>query len=104
VKGMVHVTGGGLVENTPRVFAEGLGCVIDRATWKPQPVFEWMRKLGQIEEIEMYRTFNMGVGLVIVAAAGLEQEIAGAIAAFPKLRVWKMGVVEAGSGVRFGGV
>ncbi len=104
VKGMVHVTGGGLVENTPRVLPEGLGCVIDRATWKPQPVFEWMRKLGQIEEIEMYRTFNMGVGLVIVAPAGLQQEIAAAIATFPKLRVWEMGRVEPGTGVRFGGV
>jgi phosphoribosylformylglycinamidine cyclo-ligase len=86
------------------VLPEGLGCVIDRATWKPQPVFEWMRKLGQIEEIEMYRTFNMGVGLVIVAPAGLQQEIATAIAAYPKLRVWEMGRVEPGTGVRFGGV
>jgi phosphoribosylformylglycinamidine cyclo-ligase len=63
-----------------------------------------MQQLGQIDELEMYRTFNMGVGLVIVAPAGFQSEIAAAIAAFPKLRVWELGRVEAGaSGVRFGG-
>jgi phosphoribosylformylglycinamidine cyclo-ligase len=105
VKGMAHITGGGLVENTPRVLPEGLGCVIDLATWNPQPVFRWMREIGKIEELEMYRTFNMGVGLVVVAPSGLEGEIASALKAFPKLRVWELGRVEAGTeGVRFAGV
>src|SRR6201996_5665919 len=49
VKGMAHITGGGLVENTPRVLPEGLGCVIDLATWTPQPIFEWMKQIGNIE-------------------------------------------------------
>ena len=104
VKGMAHITGGGLVENVPRVFPEGLGCVIDRATWRPLPIFELMRKIGQIEELEMYRTFNMGVGLVIAAPAGSEGALQAALAAYPALRVWELGRVEDGAGVRFGGL
>lgn len=105
VKGMAHITGGGLVENVPRILPEGLGALIDRATWKPQPIFEMMHKLGNIAEVEMYRTFNMGVGLVIAAPAGLLDDLTGALAAFPALRVWEVGRVEAStSGVRFGGL
>jgi phosphoribosylformylglycinamidine cyclo-ligase len=104
IKGMAHITGGGLVENVPRILPEGLGCVIDRATWKAQPIFGLMQGLGQIDDLEMHRTFNMGVGLVMVAPAGLHSEIAAAMAEFPALRVWELGRVEAGSGVRFGGI
>lgn len=105
VKGMAHITGGGLVENVPRVVPEGLGVLIDRATWNPQPIFDLMQKIGSVAEVEMYRTFNMGVGLVIVAAPGLNDELAAAISSFSALRVWEIGRVEAGtSGVRFGGL
>jgi phosphoribosylformylglycinamidine cyclo-ligase len=105
VKGMAHITGGGLVENVPRILPDGMGALIDRATWKPQPIFQMMHKLANVSELEMYRTFNMGVGLVIVAPAGLHAEIAAAIASFPALRVWELGRVEAGAeGVRFGGL
>jgi phosphoribosylformylglycinamidine cyclo-ligase len=104
IKGMAHITGGGLVENVPRILPEGLGCVIDRATWKAQPIFGLMQGLGQIEDLEMHRTFNMGVGLVMVAPAGLHRELAAAMAEFPALRVWELGRVEVGSGVRFGGI
>jgi phosphoribosylformylglycinamidine cyclo-ligase len=104
VKGMAHITGGGLVENTPRIIPEGLGLMIDRASWKPQPIFSLMQKLGEIETREMHRTFNMGVGLVIAAPAGLEKEIAAAFAVSPALRVWTLGRVDAGfEGVRFAG-
>lgn len=105
VKGMAHITGGGLVENVPRVLPEGLGAVIDRATWTPQPIFALMQKLGQIEDVEMHRTFNMGVGLVLIGPPGMQGALAAAIAKFPALRVWELGRVEANaSGVRFGEV
>jgi len=104
VKGMAHITGGGLVENVPRILPDGLGCVIDRTTWTPQPIFGLMQSLGQMDDYEMHRTFNMGVGLVIIAQDGLQDELAATIACFPSLRVWQLGRVEAGSGVRFGGV
>ena len=103
VKGMAHITGGGLVENVPRILPEGLGALIDRRTWTPQPIFTLMQKIGNIEDLEMHRTFNMGVGLVIAAPAGLQGELAAAIAEFSALRVWELGRVEAGDDVKFGG-
>ena len=105
IKGMAHITGGGLVENVPRILPEGLGVLIDRATWKPQPIFEMMHKIGNVAELEMYRTFNMGVGLVLIGPPGLQSDLAAAIGSFSALRVWELGRVETGtSGVRFGGL
>ncbi len=105
IKGMAHITGGGLVENVPRILPQGLGALIDRATWRPQPIFQFMQRIGNVVEPEMYRTFNMGVGLVLAAPAGLQGDIAAAISGFPALRVWELGRVEAAvSGVRFGGL
>jgi phosphoribosylformylglycinamidine cyclo-ligase len=102
VKGMAHITGGGLVENVPRILPEGLGVVIERATWTPQPIFALMQRLGNIDDLEMHRTFNMGVGLVLIAPPGLQGKLAAAIAGFPALRVWELGRVEAGAfGVHF---
>jgi phosphoribosylformylglycinamidine cyclo-ligase len=99
VKGMAHITGGGLVENVPRVLPAGLGVVIDRTTWTPQPIFTLMQSIGEIDDVEMHRTFNMGVGLVMVAPAGLLGELQTAMAVSPGLRVWELGRVEAGAGV-----
>jgi phosphoribosylformylglycinamidine cyclo-ligase len=105
VKGMAHITGGGLVENVPRILPDGLGAVIDRGTWTPQPIFGLMQRLGEIEDIEMHRAFNMGVGLVLIAPAGLQRALAAAIEDSPAFRVWELGRVEAdASGVRFGEV
>lgn len=105
VKGMAHITGGGLVENVPRVLPDGLGVVIDRSTWKPQPIFSLMQRLGDIDDHEMHRTFNMGVGLVLVGPAGIQADLEKAIKSFPAFRVWELGRVEANaSGVRFGEV
>jgi phosphoribosylformylglycinamidine cyclo-ligase len=102
VKGMAHITGGGLVENVPRILPDGLGVVIDCATWTPQPIFALMQRLGNIDDLEMHRTFNMGVGLVLIAPPGLQSNLAAAITGFPALRVWELGRVEASaSGVRF---
>jgi phosphoribosylformylglycinamidine cyclo-ligase len=105
VKGMAHITGGGLVENVPRVLPDGLGAVIDPSTWTPQPIFALMQRLGAIDDREMHRTFNMGVGLVLVAPPGQLGDLSEAIKAFPQFKVWELGRVEAGvSGVRFGEV
>jgi phosphoribosylformylglycinamidine cyclo-ligase len=104
VKGMAHITGGGLVENVPRILPQGLGAMIDRRTWTPQPVFAMMQRMGNIDDLEMHRTFNMGVGLVIAAPPGCLSAMESAIAEFPAMEVWELGRVEAGvSGVRFGG-
>ncbi len=104
VRGMAHITGGGLTENVPRMLPEGLGATIDRGTWTPQPVFARMQSLGNISDAEMLRAFNMGVGLVMVAPAGLQGQIAGVLAPWPHLRVWELGRVEANvQGVQYAG-
>lgn len=66
VLGMAHVTGGGFTENIPRVLPDGLGVRIDVGSWEMHPVFPWIQSVGKVPEDEMYKTFNMGVGMVVV--------------------------------------
>jgi phosphoribosylformylglycinamidine cyclo-ligase len=67
-KAIAHITGGGLLENPPRVVPEGLGLRFDRHAWPEPPVFDLLRRAGQVPEEEMLRTFNLGLGLVVVLA------------------------------------
>jgi phosphoribosylformylglycinamidine cyclo-ligase len=76
IKGLAHITGGGLTDNIPRILPEGCGVEIDKGGWPVLPVFNLMQKLGNVSEAEMYRTFNMGVGMVIVCAPQDRQAIA----------------------------
>ncbi len=69
VKGLAHITGGGLTDNIPRILPEGTAVQIDRDSWATPPLFELLRRLGNVSDSEMYRTFNMGIGMVIVCAA-----------------------------------
>ncbi|MFZ3102375.1 MAG: phosphoribosylformylglycinamidine cyclo-ligase [Desulfitobacteriaceae bacterium] len=66
ILGMVHITGGGLTENIPRILPEGLGVQINTQVWKVPPVFNLIQTLGQVDLQEMYRTFNMGIGFILV--------------------------------------
>ena len=66
LKGVVHVTGGGLVENIPRILPKGLGANIIKDSWPVLPIFKLMQSIGEIEENEMYRTFNMGIGMAFI--------------------------------------
>ena len=66
VKGIAHITGGGITDNLPRVLPMGLKAVIEKGSWTPQPIFGLMKELGEIEESEMYRVFNNGIGMIIV--------------------------------------
>lgn len=68
VKGMVHITGGGFIENLPRVMPEGLGVAVRLGNWPVPAVFGWLQQLGGMDVHEMYRTFNMGIGFVLVVA------------------------------------
>ena len=65
VKGIAHITGGGLIDNVPRVLPDGLAARIDRAAWPAPPIFDLIQREGGIDEAEMFRTFNMGLGLVL---------------------------------------
>jgi len=105
IKGMAHITGGGLLENVPRILPDGLGAVIDRSTWTPQPIFGLMQRLGNVDDPEMFRTFIMGVGLVLIGPPGLLPGISDALRATPSLRAWELGRVQAGvAGLQFAGV
>lgn len=66
VRAIAHITGGGLLENIPRVLPEGLGVVLDTASWDWPPIFHWLMATGNIERREMHRTFNCGVGMVLI--------------------------------------
>lgn len=69
VSGMAHITGGGITENLPRILPKGMGAQVDLATWQVPPLFEHLQKLGNVDQDEMLRTFNMGIGLIAVIPA-----------------------------------
>ena len=69
LQGMAHITGGGITENLPRILPKNVSAVIELGSWPVLPVFEHLRALGNVEHEEMFRTFNMGVGLICVLRA-----------------------------------
>ena len=95
VKGMAHITGGGLVENVPRVLPPGLGARFDADTWAVPPIFTVIQERSNVERDEMYRVFNMGLGMVLVCERSRAEEIASLV---PEARV--VGEVVAAAGER----
>ncbi len=70
VKGLAHITGGGLTENIPRVLPGNVCAVLERNRWPRPPIFDWLQKHGNVEDAEMYRTFNCGIGMALVVPRG----------------------------------
>ena len=70
VKGIAHITGGGLVENVPRVLPDDCQAILNRDAWTMPPLFDWLQRNGQVADAEMHRVFNCGIGMVIVVAPG----------------------------------
>jgi phosphoribosylformylglycinamidine cyclo-ligase len=94
VKGIAHVTGGGLVENVPRVLPEGCRAVLHRSAWPMPPVFDWLQREGGIADAEMHRVFNCGIGMAIVVdAAHADDAIARLTAAGES--AWRIGEIDA---------
>jgi phosphoribosylformylglycinamidine cyclo-ligase len=96
LKGAAHITGGGITENTPRILPQGLGARIDRGSWPVLPIFELLRKLGDIPEDDWRRTFNLGIGMILVISPKDE----------PKLKMlrerwYRIGEVIRGRGVQY---
>src|SRR5687767_2037605 len=75
VKGLAHITGGGFLENIPRILPEGVSVKINRGTWPVLPIFGVMQRLGNVDEKEMFRTFNMGIGMIVFCSVDDEPEI-----------------------------
>ncbi len=68
LRGMAHITGGGITDNLPRILPGGRGALVRRGTWPVTPVFEFIRQHGAVDDAEMYRTFNMGIGMILVVS------------------------------------
>ena len=102
VHGLAHITGGGLTENVPRILPEGLGGVIDLTAWRLPPVFAWLARAGDIAEAEMLKTFNAGIGMVLVVAPGRAAAIGDLLTGMGE-RVHFLGEVVAGQGIRYRG-
>ncbi|MDF2232935.1 phosphoribosylformylglycinamidine cyclo-ligase [Albimonas sp. CAU 1670] len=102
VRGFAHITGGGLTENLPRVLPEGLGARLDLAAWTLPPVFAWLRDAGGLEEAELLRVFNCGIGLCIVVAPD-RAEALSALLTEEGETVFRLGEIAEGEGVSYTG-
>ena len=93
VKGLAHITGGGLTENVPRVLPRALAAHIERGAWTTPPLFTWLKEQGNIAEREMHRVFNCGIGMVVIVSAE-EATAAEALLAKTGETVWRIGTVQ----------
>lgn len=97
VKGMSHITGGGLTENVPRALPKGCDAVIRKSAWPQPPLFSWLQREGCVEDAEMLRVFNCGVGLVLVVAPDVADRTTAMLAAAGET-VFRIGSVERAQG------
>ncbi|MBI2157126.1 MAG: phosphoribosylformylglycinamidine cyclo-ligase [Candidatus Rokubacteria bacterium] len=95
IRAMAHITGGGLPGNLPRVLPEGCRARLSRSAWRVPPVFETLREAGRVAEAEMFRTFNMGIGYVVVVAPTAADAAARLLAEAGET-VWRVGEIVAG--------
>ncbi|MDR3639400.1 MAG: phosphoribosylformylglycinamidine cyclo-ligase [Isosphaeraceae bacterium] len=100
VHGIAHITGGGLIDNPPRILPGGCAIQLTRGSWRVPPVFPWLQKLGNVSDEEMFRVFNMGIGLVMIVADYYADAITRYISQEVKVPAWVIGeVVEGEPGV-----
>jgi phosphoribosylformylglycinamidine cyclo-ligase len=97
VKGMAHITGGGITENTPRVLPDNCVAKIDAASWDLPKLFQWLMHEGNVDAQEMYRTFNCGIGMVVIVAAE-HADAAAALLAAEGETVYRIGRIDARQG------
>jgi phosphoribosylformylglycinamidine cyclo-ligase len=99
IKGIAHITGGGFTDNIPRVFPKGLGVEIDAGSWEVPPIFKWLQEQGGVDDAEMRRTFNMGIGMVLIVNEAVAERILSE--ANPDAKVYRLGHIIEGEGVVF---
>ncbi|WP_367607387.1 phosphoribosylformylglycinamidine cyclo-ligase [Legionella sp. W05-934-2] len=93
IKGMAHITGGGFIDNIPRILPANCAVEIKAASWEPLPIFSVMQQLGRLDNFEMYRTFNMGIGLVVVVDPASADALTEAFKLFPSFQLSCIGFV-----------
>jgi phosphoribosylformylglycinamidine cyclo-ligase len=102
IKGMAHITGGGITDNLPRILPDGTHAVIDRHSWTVPPIFRWLQSTGDVPDQDMLRTFNMGVGLIMVCAEDHAATMVSELGAFGEPGALILGrVCEGGDGVTY---
>jgi len=102
VHALAHITGGGLTENLPRVLPDGLGADIDLSAWDLPDVFKWLSKAGGTGEADMLKTFNCGIGMILVVDSA-QAEAVSALLTSDGETVVTLGKVTSGEGVRYSG-
>jgi phosphoribosylformylglycinamidine cyclo-ligase len=102
VHALAHITGGGLTENLPRVLPEGLGAQIDLTSWTLPPVFDWLARTAGLDEAELLKTFNSGIGMIVVVAADRAEALTALLAGEGET-VYRLGTVTQGEGVAYSG-
>jgi phosphoribosylformylglycinamidine cyclo-ligase len=95
-KGMAHITGGGITDNLPRVLPPGTHAAVDRSAWTPSPIFTWLQQTGGVPADDMYRTFNMGIGLIVVCAAADQQRVIDLLESGGEAAITRIGEIRAG--------
>lgn len=98
IRGIAHITGGGFIENIPRVLPNDLDAEIQKDTWPMLPIFPYMQKIGNVPELEMYRVFNMGIGLVLIVPRGEKEKIEEVLKNYPEYRIFEIGKIIKGGG------
>jgi phosphoribosylformylglycinamidine cyclo-ligase len=102
IKGMAHITGGGITDNLPRIFPRGTGAVVHRSAWRVPAIFTWLAEAGGVPDDDMLRTFNMGIGLILVVASDDADAVLRDLRAAGEQGAAVIGRVEAGTtGVRY---
>lgn len=98
VRGIAHITGGGFIENIPRILPQNLDAEIKRGSWPMLPIFPFLQKIGKVTEGEMYRAFNMGIGMVFVTPENESKKILAILKKHPKFKIYRIGKIIKGSG------
>lgn len=96
INGIAHITGGGFIDNLPRVLPQDCAAEIRLGSWQMPPVFPFLQRLGNLDDFEMYRTFNMGIGLVLAVPAAKSDRIFDLIKNNTDLQAWKIGQIITG--------
>ena len=94
VHALAHITGGGLLDNIPRVLPDDTRAVLHATAWPRPPIFDWLQQHGGVADTEMYRTFNCGIGMVVIVAAADAERAIGQLSAAGE-KVWRIGAIEA---------
>lgn len=98
IKGIAHITGGGFIDNIPRVLPKNMDAIINKGSWPVLPIFDVLQEIGQVDEREMFQVFNMGIGLVVVVRPDEDAKVKECLQKFGEYKIYEIGVIKSGKG------